>query len=225
MKTVAAVIVCAVFVALSAAVSYAVPDLQLYIPGSNYVGTDSDPWVNESWFTENSTFELWVIVANSDVKDLNIVFAVPECQEGSITISSKTAGFLGGYYDNFITGTPAIGNKKNGDLVYMPAHGVFPACYATHYIGDVSVGDDIVDDMVDGEGSKTGKIIKFDFSKTGFDKVHFDVFGYNGPVAPFSHDAEDGPLENKCTPEPGTMALVGLGIAGIVGLRKKRVRL
>lgn len=184
---------------------YAVPNLQLYIPGASYV--------DETWVASSTSFELWLIAANQDLYDVYLTVAVPD-DSGNITFTSLTSGFPSGTYSSFSYGTPSG----------LGPHGIFPTYFAEHFLDDILLGSDTVYDMVEG-GSATGRIIKFDVSVSGFDSTHYDAYGlylsgskYHVTFAPYSHDAG-----TTTTPEPATISLLGLGLLGLLGLKKKKI--
>ena len=113
----------------------------------------SDSWVTESWFTENSTFEIQVIVA-APFLDLNLVVAVPD-EYGSIAINgniySRTATL-----SDFIYGTPVMGISKQGKPEYMSSHGVYDTYYKVINIGEVKE-QDLTDDVSDMVGDSSTK--------------------------------------------------------------------
>lgn len=61
--------------------TWAVPNLQIYIPGATY-DTDSETWVIYSY-----DYQLWVIGAERDVADVKIALAVPKDESGSIELA------------------------------------------------------------------------------------------------------------------------------------------
>ena len=69
-----------------------------------------------------------------------------------------------------------------------------------------------------------GKIFKYQIS-TNYNWIHFDAYGFfresddKFTFAPNSHDAE---RSGGDVPEPTTMILMGLGLAGVSLLKRKK---
>jgi hypothetical protein len=110
---------------------WAIPNLQIYIPGAEY------DTATETWIINSYNYELWVIGAHLNVRDVKIALAVPvpTDENGSISVKWLEGSLLGnpstqpGYsevlnenYAGFYPwGTPTMGD---GDP--LPPHGVFP---------------------------------------------------------------------------------------------------
>ncbi|MBP7055557.1 MAG: choice-of-anchor N protein [Candidatus Omnitrophica bacterium] len=222
-----ALVITMMVIAACASNAYAIPALQLYIPGSEYIdGEDPYTWSSENWYTPDSSFNIQVMAVEK-FSSVTLVVAVPGGQEGGVIIngSSYASGQFG-------YGTPVMGIAKNGKPDYMPSHSIYDTSYLLYNLGPITVLDTPVYDEVaryygeEGITPKPGAVIELDFSKTNFSMAHFDVFGTteDGQIkfAPFGHDAEDGPVQHSQTPEPVTMALFGLGLAGVAGLKIKK---
>ena len=204
---------------LFATSAFAVPNLQLYIPGGTF-DTSTKTWVAPT----AGSFDVWVLAGNisatESIYDIGLVASIgsDNTTAGSLTITSLNGGGSSTYSNtDYAWGTPPSGNP-------LPGHGIFPSWYVDQLVttqtSTNSADWENVYDMPTGGGPVTGQVFKFSVVST-FDYVHFDAYGYNDKerriFAPFSHDGESGPPE---VPEPATMLLFGLGIAG-AGISKK----
>jgi len=61
--------------------SWAIPNLQIYIPGSTY------DLATETWVIESYNYDLMVVGANLDIYDVKIAIAVPEGEDGEVFLS------------------------------------------------------------------------------------------------------------------------------------------
>ncbi|MEE9443057.1 MAG: choice-of-anchor N protein [candidate division Zixibacteria bacterium] len=184
---------------------FAVPAVQVYIPGADWDAS------TQTWITYSSDFELQVITSSGDTKpiyNLTLVTSLGPDEtptDGAISINGID-------YNDFTYGTPPeFGDNASG----YPPHGTFPANYFELELAAlVNDAPHVVMDMQPGEdGTDMGRIFILNIS-TSYENVHFDAHGFYREIdgkftfAPFSHDGQ------KTIPEPGTLTLFGLGIAG-----------
>lgn len=206
------VLLATLLLAFLAPAAFAVPALQIYVPGGTYnAGT-------QTWESVGSSFEIWVIAADIDTKPLFDITLVAALGKGVAPVNDGID--IGGHSyqaNEFHFGTPPYTDPDNA----LPPHDVYETNYAEFLIGNSSGPFETVYDMQPGEtGSAVGRIYKYQVDVTGYDWVHFDAYAYNETgrrkFAPFSHDAETG----TTIPEPATMVLMGLGLAG-AGLARR----
>jgi hypothetical protein len=199
----------------------AVPDLQLFIAGGTYDQS------TDTWVTNSSTFDLYVIGANVAMSNVLVSMAlnIPASEDpnGSVAI-----GVDGTPYDSWTYGTPNL----------LPPHDIFPAWYTEFNSGNYGliggVGTTVAPELYNpstmgylSNSNTLGEFKKFTISISGTDYAHFDGFFYfkdrkdhtKIQFAPFSKDAES---QHSTVPEPTSMALFGLGMLGMGVARKFR---
>lgn len=217
--------------------AFAIPDLQVYIEGGSYGTQGSD---EDTWFSSDNPFKLWVLgqtKKNSNaeivpIRDVTLVITYPTAELGTITLEWTTAS---PFYNTWIgsdPGVPTIFNLEGfggwPNNAILPPH--YPAQAGFSYyllsISDFTRADSYVGDWAHAGVPPpfsnplfpNGEIHAFEISFTGFSYLHFDVTGYQNDKYinnPFSHDA------SVVVPLPNTLLLLGTGILGLVGLRKK----
>lgn len=220
----------ALLVTALASTSFAFPELQLYIDGATY---DAG---SQTWVASGQNIDLYVI-ANMDLDDVLVSIAL---DQNEYTSSMNPDGIASATFD----GSTVINDWTWGDaplatvdpdpnnLKDLAGHGVYPSWYAEFNAGNFRVADGGgIGDVEPINGTyfdpsagyldpantnQLGQFKKFSVSLAGAMSFHFDAYTLNedGSIqyfAPFSHDAG---TTTTHTPEPATMLLFGLGLAG-----------
>ena len=213
---------------LYSGVVLAIPVLQVYIEGSTYdIST-------ETWLIWDSDFVLQVIgrtegLAGETILGVKIAFAVPVGEIGSVSVTALDGDELIPPYPT----TPSYGIPILGDGSSLPTHGIYPTDYYEYDIGDFSNTEEVMnmlEPVEPGEGQR-GEIKRYQVQWSGYSAVHIDAYNHvylNEKHAqaqdpkyvnnPFSHDSE------AMTPEPGTLLLMGTGLAGLAGYGRLRLK-
>jgi hypothetical protein len=231
-------------VALLTPMAHAVPILQLYIEGSTY-DAGSETWVLDP---ADGPFRLWVI-GNVDgeggkglIEAVRLSVAYDIADAPTIILTPGSTGGYGGFTDPSIAGAAAyLQTVADGsspilsDGGSLPDHGIFGAgtAWQEFALGDFALTDSPIGDFISSfplpGGGNEGQINVYEVSVSGTDLVHFDAYDHYydnrgdavAKFAPFSHDGEGG--DNPPVPEPGTLAMLGLGLSGVAyKLRRKK---
>lgn len=165
-------VLCAVFFisVLLATSAWAIPALQIYIPGADYI--------DETWVITSYDYDLYVVGApkkeDGYVYDVKIALAVPLGEEGSITITWETPNLpdygstdvdgdyqltlsesdgmdYDAYRESYMNQDPdpsTYGWAENstplmGDGSPLPSHGVFPTDFYEYFVGDLGRNETI----------------------------------------------------------------------------------
>lgn len=220
--------------------AYALPALQLYIEGATFDDA-TQTWVAPA----GNTLRLWAIGAVGEkgtIHEVKLSVAYAHGLTPTIALTGSTTAGYQGFADPSTPGDPThIQTVTDGSLpelgdgTTLPQHGIFNSDpdWQEFALGDFSLTDSYIADFNGLTDSpvpnlaKTGQINVYDFSISGVDpgtEFHFDLYDHYYSTnhvyykfAPFSHDGE-----TTVVPEPGSLALMGLGAAGLAARLRKR---
>ena len=199
---------------------FATPVLQTYVEDDKAYYD----WATETWIIGSNDFTLNVMGIDN-VAGVNISIAVPTGQgaSGSLTVTQ-----IVGDVDEltFIRG-PVYGTPTLGDGTSLPSHGTYDTDFFEYSVGDFDTSETVYDMPYYPNGEKPGEVKRYSVQYSNFDWISIDSYNHvvvgqrqvRHKFAPFSHDSGATPI-----PEPGTLLLLGSGLAGLAGYGKLRLK-
>ena len=234
---------CFLVLVLGTGSAWGIPVLQIYVEGATY-DTGTESWVLSD---PGGTVRLWTIGntdgpgSHGDISNVRLAIAYTSNNGPvNINLTPTTTGGYGGFTDPSTPSAPTyIQTVTDGSAPVLtdggdlPNHGIYSMAgvmWQEFSLGDFTLEDSPVADFIDdfptsGIRADSAQINVYEVSVTGADWFHFDLYdSVQSPnravFAPFSHDGETG--DGPPVPEPGTIALVGLGLLSVVAARRVR---
>jgi len=228
------------------------PALQVYVEGGTYdaatetwVMTDPDAPVR-LWVIGNTAGS----GNHGDISNVRLAIAyISSDGPVSIDITPSTTEGYNGFADPLAPSDPTyLQTVTDGSVPQLsdgsdlPTHGIYTlegVEWQEYLLGDLTLQDSPVGDFA-GSFPTTieedaAQINVYEINVTGADWFHFDVYdSTESPTraifAPFGIDGlsgdvpsgDDPPGDVPPVPEPGTVALVGIGLLSLLGLRPRR---
>lgn len=229
------------FAVLTASSAFAFPELQIYIEGASYDD------LTQTWTLESTgSLRLWAIAdvgAKGPILDVKLSIAYASGLTPTFGLTGSTTGGYNGFGDPSAASNPTFSQTVTdgsspvlGDGADLPSHGIYGegTSWTEYKLGDFTLTDSYIADFSGAtdtpvpHASKIGQINVYDIDFSGVaagTAFHFDLYDhyYNRNEnavyvkAPFSHDGE-----TTAVPEPGTLALLGMGAAGLATRLRKR---
>jgi hypothetical protein len=223
--------------------AFALPALQIYIEGATYDN------LTESWVSQSTgPIRLWTVAAVGDygsIMDVKLAIAYESGLTPSFALSGSSTGGYNGFADPSTASDPTFNKTVTdgsapvlGDGSSLPTHGIYGSgtTWSEYLLGNFTETDSYIADFNGSTDSPTpnmskkGQINVYEINVAGVAAgtgFHFDLYDhyYNEHSdadvfvnAPFSHDGD-----TTTVPEPGTLALVGMGVAGLATRLRRRV--
>jgi len=227
------IVIVLALIALISQSALAQPTFQVFSPDYLYAGDYYED--QDTWFVIQNPFELWTIGAYHtnvlSLTDVTLIVSVPDGQTGSITITGVSGtddpGFIGGYSD-----TSFLPTSHNAQF---NSHYPLQDTVSDFLLYDLdpfeNLGEEILNYNADvgwppESTGTTGQVKEYLVEVSGFDWVHFDMYGLEGKeidskwksswdISPGSHDV-------TWIPAPGAILLGGIGVCLVGWLRRRR---
>ena len=185
-------------------------------PAGTYVGSSEDAWLEDSWVTTDTSFDLQIYNHNAaNISKLYLLVAVDRDPAGNVTVN--VSGITVSPYDGNITSSnKALVVETDPDYEY-PGHGVYKYGGDTHF--------EVVNITIPGNGIlEKGENMSMPIEITPLVsavKVHFDAVGADGndtaiAFVPPSHDV------TYQIPEFATIAIPAIALLGLFAFYRRK---